>query len=65
MQKRTVFKFALAGAASLMLSACGKEEAKTAAPAASAPASGAAAAKADGPLKVAFIYISPVSEEGW
>lgn len=64
-QKRTVFKFALAGAASLMLSACGKEEAKTAAPAASAPASGAAAAKADGPLKVAFIYISPVSEEGW
>lgn len=64
-QKRTVFKFALAGAASLMLSACGKEEAKTAAPAASAPASGAVAAKADGPLKVAFIYISPVSEEGW
>lgn len=64
MQKRFAFKLAAAGAAALMLAACGKEEPKTAAPAAEKPAA-APAAKAEGPLKVAFVYVSPANEEGW
>ncbi|MDO5532046.1 BMP family ABC transporter substrate-binding protein [Sutterella sp.] len=60
MQKRVLIKLALAGAVTLSLAACGdKEEApKTAAAPAAAPA-------AQGPLKVAFVYVSPASEEGW
>ena len=63
MQKRIAFKLALAGAMALMLSACGD---KTEAP---QPAKTADAAKpapaAEGPLKIAFVYVSPASEEGW
>ena len=62
MQKRYAFKLALAGAAALALTACGEktEPAKTAAaPAAAEPA------KSTGPLKVAFMYVSPANEEGW
>lgn len=64
MQKRTALKLALAGATALMLSACGKDEAKPAASGAAAPAA-PAADKGEGPLKVAFVYVSPANEEGW
>lgn len=63
MQKRIAFKLALAGAMALMLSACGdKTEAPQAAKTADAPK---AAETAQGPLKIAFVYVSPASEEGW
>ncbi len=70
MQKRTALKLALAGAFSMMLSACGKEEAKAPAAepkkdAADATTNAPAAPAADAPLKVAFIYVSPANEEGW
>ncbi len=66
MQKRFVFKLAMAGAAALMLAGCGKEEPKTAAPAeAPAAETAEAPAAAGGPLKVAFVYVSPANEEGW
>ena len=67
MQKRYAFKLAFAGAAALMLAACGKEEPKTAAPqkAADAAQPAAAAPASTGPLKVAFVYVSPANEEGW
>lgn len=67
MQKRYAFKLAFAGAAALMLAACGKEEQKTAAPqkAADAAQPAAAAPASTGPLKVAFVYVSPANEEGW
>lgn len=67
MQKRYAFKLAFAGAAALMLAACGKEELKTAAPqkAADAAQPAAAAPASTGPLKVAFVYVSPANEEGW
>ncbi len=68
MQKRYAFKLAFAGAAALMLAACGKEEPKPAAAPqkAAEPAKQAAAgADAGGPLKVAFVYVSPANEEGW
>lgn len=68
MQKRYAFKLAFAGAAALMLAACGKEEPKPAAASqkAAEPAKQAAAgAAAGGPLKVAFVYVSPANEEGW
>lgn len=68
MQKRYAFKLAFAGAAALMLAACGKEEPKPAAAPqkAAEPAKQAAAgAAAGGPLKVAFVYVSPANEEGW
>ncbi len=64
MQKRTALKLALAGATALMLSACGKDEAKPAASGAAAPAA-PAADRGEGPLKVAFVYVSPANEEGW
>ena len=59
MQKRSLLKLALLLASPLPLAACGDkgEPAPAAAP--------ADAAAAEGPLKVAFVYISPVSEEGW
>ena len=61
MQKRTFIKAALASAVSVMIVGCGKEEkaAQTAAGAPAAPAAG------NGPLKVAYIYVSPANEEGW
>lgn len=68
MQKRYAFKLAFAGAAALMLAACGKEEPKPAAAPqkAAEPAKQAAAgAAAGGSLKVAFVYVSPANEEGW
>ncbi len=68
MQKRYAFKLVFAGAAALMLAACGKEEPKPAAAPqkAAEPAKQAAAgAAAGGPLKVAFVYVSPANEEGW
>ena len=67
MQKRTLIKMTFAGVTALVLTACGEEASKPAAqPAAEKPADGKAAAPAaSGPLKVAFVYISPVSEEGW
>ena len=65
MQKRTALKFALAGAFSMMLSACGKEEAKAPAAEPKKEAADATTNAADAPLKVAFIYVSPANEEGW
>ncbi len=65
MQKRTALKLALAGAFSMMLSACGKEEAKAPAAEPKKDAADATTNAADAPLKVAFIYVSPATEEGW
>lgn len=66
MNKRFAFKLVFAGAAALALTACGE---KTEAPKASAETKPAAApapaAKAEGPMKVAFMYVSPANEEGW
>lgn len=62
MQKRTAFKLCIAGATALMLTACGKEEPKTAPVAPEAKT--AAESKAE-PMKVAFVYVSPANEEGW
>lgn len=62
MHKRTLIKVAVAGAAALMLTACGKDEPKQAEP---APAAAPAKTEASGPLKVAFVYVSPANEEGW
>lgn len=62
MQKRTAFKLCIAGATALVLTACGKEEPKTAPVAPEAKT--AAQAKAE-PMKVAFVYVSPANEEGW
>ena len=66
MNKRFAFKLAFAGVAAMALSACGdKTEApKTAAAPAKAEAPAAAPA-AQGPMKVAFLYVSPANEEGW
>lgn len=64
MQKRTALKLALAGAAAMMLSACGKDEPKPAAQS-QAQADAKPAADAKNPLKVAFVYVSPANEEGW
>ena len=68
MNKRFAFKLALAGAAALMLTACGEKEAPKAPAQSGAPAKAADAApqpKASEPLKVAFMYVSPANEEGW
>ena len=65
MQKRTLIKVAVASATALLLTACGKEEPKTAQPAPAASSAPAAKAEASGPLKVAFVYVSPANEEGW
>ena len=65
MQKRTALKLVLAGAAAAMLAGCGD---KTEAPKEAAAPEKTAAAPADkaaGPYKVAFVYVSPASEEGW
>ena len=54
-----------AGAAAAMLAGCGD---KTEAPKEAAAPEKTAAAPADkaaGPYKVAFVYVSPASEEGW
>ena len=61
MQKRTLIKVAVASATALLLTACGKEEPKTAQPAPAASSAPAAKAEASGPLKVAFVYVSPAS----
>ena len=61
MQKRTALKLALAGAFSMMLSACGKEEAKAPAAEPKKDAADATTNAADAPLKVAFIYVSPAN----
>ena len=63
MNKRFAFKLALAGAAALMLTACGEKEAPKAPAQSGAPAKAADAAPQ--PLKVAFMYVSPANEEGW
>lgn len=67
MNKRFAFKLALAGAAALVLTACGEKEAPKAPAQSTAPAKTDAApeAKAGEPLKVAFMYVSPANEEGW
>lgn len=67
MNKRFAFKLALAGAAALVLTACGEQEAPKAPAQSTAPAKTDAApeAKAGEPLKVAFMYVSPANEEGW
>ncbi len=67
MNKRFAFKLALAGAAALVLTACGEKEAPKAPSQSTAPAKTDAApeAKAGEPLKVAFMYVSPANEEGW
>ena len=68
MNKRFAFKLALAGAAALMLTACGEKEAPKAPAQSGAPAKAADASpqpKANEPLKVAFMYVSPANEEGW
>ena len=68
MNKRFAFKLALAGAAALMLTACGEKEAPKAPAQSGAPAKAADAApqpKANEPLKVAFMYVSPANEKGW
>ena len=65
MKKRTALKLVLAGAAAAMLAGCGD---KTEAPKEAAAPEKTAAAPADkaaGPYKVAFVYVSPASEEGW
>lgn len=61
MQKRFALKLVFAGAAALALAGCGE---KTEAPAASETAK-AAPAEAAAPFKVALVYVSPASEEGW
>lgn len=67
MNKRFAFKLAFAGAAALMLSACGEKEAPKAPAQSTEPAKAASAPapKANEPLKVAFMYVSPANEEGW
>ena len=62
MQKRTALKLCIAGAAAILLTACGKEEPKTAP---EAPAEKPAAQATAEPMKVAFVYVSPANEEGW
>lgn len=64
MQKRRFLQLALTLAAPISLSACGEKAAEeTKKPQAAGAA--APAVETKGPLKVAFVYISPVSEEGW
>ena len=65
MNKRFAFKLCMAGVATVMLGACGKEEPKQA-PAAQTPAASTSTAPAaQEPMKVAFVYVSPANEEGW
>ena len=65
MNKRTAFKICIAGAAALMLAACGKDESKPAPAAKEAKTAAQPAAAAKEPMKVAFVYVSPANEEGW
>lgn len=65
MNKRTAFKICIAGAAALMLAACGKDEPKPAPAAKEAKTAAQPAAVAKEPMKVAFVYVSPANEEGW
>ena len=61
LHKRTVLKMvALSAITVATLAACGKKEeaAAPAAPAAEAPA-------ANDPLKVGFVYVSPIGDGGW
>lgn len=65
MNKRFAFKLCMAGVATVMLGACGKEEPKQV-PAAQTPAASTSTAPAaQEPMKVAFVYVSPANEEGW
>jgi len=54
----------LAPAAALVLAACGKSEPPPAPKAATEPAKQVAAPKPE-PLKVGFVYVSPVGDAGW
>ena len=65
MNKRTAFKICIAGAAALMLAACGKDEPKPAPAAKEAKTAAQPAAAAKELMKVAFVYVSPANEEGW
>ena len=65
MNKRTAFKICIAGAAAVMLAACGKDEPKPAPAAKEAKTAAQPAAAAKEPMKVAFVYVSPANEEGW
>ncbi|MCT9809851.1 BMP family ABC transporter substrate-binding protein [Acidovorax sp. Be4] len=61
LQKRALLKVAALSAVALALASCGKKEEAAAPAAAPAPAAAAAA----GPLKMAFMYVSPVGDGGW
>lgn len=67
MQKRSLLKLAILMASPLPLVACGDKSTEQAPAASSGSAASATAPTAaqQGPLKIAFVYISPVSEEGW
>lgn len=65
MNKRTAFKLCIAGAAAVMLAACGKDEPKPAPAAKDVKTAAQPAAAAKEPMKVAFVYVSPANEEGW
>ena len=61
LQKRALLKVAALSAVALALASCGKKEEAAAPAAAPAPAAAVAAA----PLKMAFMYVSPVGDGGW
>ncbi|MFZ4551742.1 MAG: BMP family ABC transporter substrate-binding protein [Aquabacterium sp.] len=66
LSKRSLLKmggFAALAATAALMGCSKKEEAPAAASAASEPAS--AAAKATGPLNIAFAYVGPVGDAGW
>ena len=65
MNKRTAFKLCIAGAAAVMLAACGKDEPKPAPAAKDVKTAAQPAEAAKEPMKVAFVYVSPANEEGW
>ena len=65
MSTRTAFKLCIAGAAAVMLAACGKDEPKPAPAAKDVKTAAQPAAAAKEPMKVAFVYVSPANEEGW
>lgn len=61
MQKRALFKVALSTVALAALASCGKKQ-EAAAPAPVTPEAAVAAAE---PLKIGFMYVSPVGDGGW
>ena len=65
LHKRTVLKMVALSAVSIAaLTACGPKEEAAPAPAA-APAADAPAPAAAAPLKVGFVYVSPIGDGGW